>query len=144
MSKFTLLTVTLLLCFKAATAAAQTTLMKPGLWEIILTNQVANKDSRQIFTSRSCYSAADIASAQRSLPMQGEMGMKCTLKDYKLVGADAKWQVSCVGKASTLSGMTSVKFAAEKYQGQALLNSKAGGKAIKITQKIQATRISNC
>jgi len=134
----------LLFSLQAAPVAAQTAPMKPGLWEIIVTNQVPGKDAKRVMTSRICYSAMDIASPSRSLPMQGEFGMKCTVKDYKVAGADAKWQVSCTGKAGSAYGPSSAKFAVEKYEGQATLSSQSGGKLSKVAQTIIGIRISDC
>lgn len=135
---------TLLVTVHAVLAVAQTAPMKPGLWEINVTNQVPGKDAKRVMTSRICYSAMDIATPTRSMPMQGEFGMKCTQKDYKLTGVDAKWQVSCTGKTGSVSGTSQAKFAAEKYEGQATLTSQSGGKSSKVAQTILGTRISDC
>ncbi|NJR72087.1 MAG: DUF3617 family protein [Gammaproteobacteria bacterium] len=133
-----------LVLLKAAPATAQTVPMTPGLWEVNVTSQVPGKDAKQVMTSRICYTAMDIATPSRMLPMQGEFGMKCTAKNFKITGADAKWQASCVGKAGTVSGATTAKFEAENYQGQATLTSQVSGKSTKIAQTIAGTRIANC
>ena len=123
---------------------AQTQPMKSGLWDVVVTNEITGKVPRQVTTSQFCYSAKDIETPMRSMPPQGDTGMKCAVKDYKIEQGSATWQVSCSGKSGSLSGKTSAMFAPERYEGQASLTSLAAGKSSKVTQTIVAKRISAC
>lgn len=123
--------------------------MKPGLWEINVTNQTVGKDAKRMTTSQICISAADIESGLRALPPQQDFGMKCVSKDVKLAGdaatgRTAKWQLACSGKAGTLAGPGTITLKSESYEGQANLVSQAGGKSSKVTQTIAAKRLANC
>ncbi len=123
--------------------------MKPGLWEINVTNQTVGKDAKRMTTSQICILAADIESGIRALPPQQDFGMKCATKDYKLTGdaakgITAKWQLACTGKAGTLNGPANITLKPESYEGQADLMSVAGGKTSKVAQSIAAKRVAGC
>ena len=88
----------------AAASAATASVMKPGLWEIAVVIDVAGTNSRRTVTSRSCYSAADLTSAARVLPVQREVGLKCANRDVKAQGDAVSWAVACTGQGGSMAG----------------------------------------
>ncbi len=139
-----LLLAAIFLVSHSGVGVAQTATIKPGLWQFSVTNQAVGKDAKRKMESQICYSAADVESSARSMPPQHEFGMKCSVKDYKLTGNTANWHVSCTGKTQAYSGLTTVTFKPDSYEGQATLVSQSSGKGVKINQTIEAKRISGC
>jgi len=129
-------------------AAATASVMKPGLWEIAVVIDVAGTNSRRTVTSRSCYSAADVTSAARVLPLQREAGLKCENRDVKAQGAVVSWAVACTGQGGSMAGKGTLTLGADSFAGQASLvtktDAKTGAKSQKVQQSMAARRLGEC
>ena len=134
----------------AATAADAVTagVMKPGLWEIANVIDVAGTDSRRTITSRSCYSAADVTSAARLIPVQREVGLKCENHDVKAQGDAVSWAVACTGQGGSMAGKGTLTLGANGFAGQASLvmktDAKSGAKSQKVQQSMAGRRLGEC
>jgi len=130
---------------KAAPAApAPAPVMKPGLWEVAIAEQVPNTNSTRTTTARVCYSADDLKVIDRVVPPQREFGMKCENREIKARGADVTWKIVCTGKEASTNGAATMTLAAESYSAHAKLDAKSKGKASKVEQSITGKWISDC
>lgn len=129
-----------------STVAADATvgMMKPGLWEIANVIDVAGTNSRRTVTSRSCYSAADVKSATRLLPVQREVGLKCENRDVKAQGDAVSWVIACAGQGGSLAGKGTLTLGADSFAGQASLVAKTGAKSQKVQQSMAGRRLGEC
>lgn len=124
--------------------AASAPLIKPGLWEIVNAIDTAGSGVKRTVTARACYSADDVKSAERIVPLQREAGMKCENRNIKQQSAIVDWQVACTGKEGSRSGAGRLTLTDESFTGQASLEAKGKGKPIKITQSISGKRLGDC
>ena len=132
----------------AATASANAGVMKPGLWEIAVVIDVAGTNSRRTVTSRKCYSAADLTSAARVIPVQREVGLKCENRDVKARGDAVSWAVACTGQGGSMAGKGTLTLGADSFAGQASLvaktDAKTGAKSQKVQQSMAGRRLGEC
>ena len=128
----------------AASAQGQA-VMKPGLWEIVTVNETPGSPTKRTVTARACYSADDVANLPRVLPQQREFGMKCELRDPKVQGTSATWQVACTGKDGSMSGPAKMSMGPDSYTAEADLQlKKPGAKPVKVAQKVSAKWLEAC
>ena len=132
----------------AAAAVGSAGAMKPGLWEIAVVIDVAGTNSRRTVTSRSCYSAADVANAAQVLPVQREVGLKCENRDVKAQGDAVSWAVACTGQNGSMAGKGTLTLGADGFAGQASLvmksDAKTGAKSQKVQQSMAGRRLGEC
>ena len=132
----------------AVAADITSSVMKPGLWEIANVIDVAGTTSRRTITSRSCYSAADVTSAARVLPVQREVGLKCENRDVKVQGDAVSWAIACTGQGSSMAGKGTLTLGADGFAGQASLviksDAKTGAKSQKVQQSMAGRRLGEC
>ena len=128
----------------AVKADATDGVMKPGLWEIANVIDVAGTNSRRTVTSRSCYSAADVTSAARMLPVQREVGLKCENRDVKAQGGAVSWVIACTGQSGSMVGKGTLTLGADSFAGQAALVAKTGAKTQKVQQSMAGRRLGEC
>jgi len=127
----------------ASAAGAMT--MRPGLWEITVTNQATGAESRQTIVSRYCFAAADVSDLARVLPRQREPGMKCENRDVRPRAGKASWQVACSSADGSLYGPAEVTFAVTSYAGKAELEHKRkGAKAEKVSSVLSGKWVEAC
>jgi len=126
-------------------AAAGTAAMRPGLWEITVSNQAAGAEERRTIVSRYCFSATDISDVARTLPRQREPGMKCENRDVRPQAGKVSWQVACSAPDGTLGGPAEAAFEAKSYAGKAELeHKKKGAKAEKVTSTLSGKWVEPC
>jgi hypothetical protein len=125
----------------AATAAVA---MRPGLWELSITEQAPNSASKRTAVSRLCYSAEDVKTPARVIPQQHGFGMKCDNLEPKADGSSLAWKVACKSKEGSTSGAATMTLGADSYSGQAKLDSRLNGKAGKLEQTITGKRVGDC
>lgn len=118
--------------------------MKPGLWAIANVIDVAGTDSRRTVTSRSCYSAADVTSAARLLPVQREVGLKCENRDVRAQGDAISWSIACTGQGGSMAGKGTLTLGADSFAGQASLVVKTGAKSQKMQQSMAGRWLGEC
>ena len=132
----------------AAADAVAAGVMKPGLWEIANVIDVAGTNSRRTITSRSCYSAADVTSAARLIPVQREAGLKCENRDIKAQGDAVSWAVACTGQGGSMTGKGTLTLGVDSFAGQASLivktDAKTGAKSQKMQQSMAGRRLGEC
>ena len=130
----------------ASAAAADVTagVMKPGLWDIANVIDVAGTNTRRTITSRNCYSAADVKSAARLLPVQREVGLKCENRDIKAQGDAVSWVITCTGQSGSMVGKGTMTLGADGFAGQASLVAKTGAKSQKVQQSMAGRRLGEC
>ncbi len=129
-----------------AFAAAQ---MKPGLWETTAVIEMPAVLKKVNTTIRSCYTADDIKNPQRLIPVLHEVGMKCEIKDYKLVGETASFKETCTDKATTMSGSGTMAMKADSYAysanlEQKPLDPKSADKVVKVKETLTGKHIGDC
>jgi hypothetical protein len=132
----------------AQTAPAPATfaapLMKPGLWEVSITEQTPPSTNKRTITARSCFSADDVKVIERVLPQQRDFAMKCQNREVKAKGADVSWKVVCTGKEAASSGAATMAIGAESYAAQAKFDVKSKGRASKAEQAITGKWVGDC
>lgn len=127
----------------AGTAGAQSVAMKPGLWEISIAEHAPATATTRTTTARVCYSADDVKSVERIVPVQRTFGTKCDNRDIR-AGAKVSWNIVCKGKDGNSAGTASMVPATETYAAQALLEVKTKGKESKVEQTITGKRVGEC
>lgn len=125
----------------AAVVAPQ---MKPGLWEIVILNEIVGSTNKRSVTSRVCFSADDVKSLDKIIPPQREFGTKCDRRDVKVQGDNVTWHIACTSKESSFTGASQATFTGDAYSGAAKLDVKAGGKPSKAEQKFSGKWIGEC
>jgi hypothetical protein len=129
----------------AAPAYAQTEPMRPGMWEVVVSNETPGVDGKLSTTSRTCYGAADLKVIQSVLPRQSDFGAKCTMKDYKFADKTASWVLNCTTKSGgSLTGPSTITLNGTDYAGSAQLVSKEGAKTKKVNQTLVGKRVGDC
>ena len=123
--------------------------MKAGLWEVVAVVEKPAVLQKINTTSRYCYSADDVKNPQKLVPFQHEVGMKCEVKEFKLVGETASWKESCADKTASLSGTGSMTMKVDTYTytaalEQKSLDPKAADKPYKVTEKLSGKHIGDC
>ena len=143
--KIVLAVVGVSLSFAASVAQASPAQMKPGLWEITVVNQAPGTTNRRSTVSQVCYRAEDFKVPQKLLPPQGDFGMVCDAKEYKVAGDKATWRAVCTGKGGkSVSGLSEMIATATSYSGSANVESKADGKTSKLKQTLSGKRLGEC
>ena len=128
-----------------AASAVAAALVKPGLWEITVIDEVPGSNTSHSAVSRLCFSAAAASDIRQILPPQQEPGMQCTNREPTLNGREAAWQITCVGKGMTLGGAGSLNLAGGGYQGRAELDRTASGsKPSKVVQTMSGRWLEDC
>ena len=131
-----------LLLFTAAPAAlAAPPEMQPGLWEISSKMESPGMPRMPPQVMRHCYTKKDLEDAQRTVP-RGE-DKSCQVRDYKLQGNTATWNIECKGETS-MTGSGTMTFAAQAYSGSMKSRSRHDGRTIEMTQSWSAKRIGDC
>ncbi len=135
-----------LLMAHSAFAAAP---MKPGLWETTAVIEMPAVLKKVNTTIRSCFTADDIKNPQRLIPVLHEVGMKCEIKEYKLVGDNASFKETCTDKTTTMSGAGSMVMKADSYSysanlEQKPLDAKSADKVVKVKETLTGKHIGEC
>ncbi|MCE1170154.1 MAG: DUF3617 domain-containing protein [Azovibrio sp.] len=124
--------------FTLPTFAAQPA--KAGLWEYSFRMEMPGMPT-QPMTHKVCQSAQDMEASP--VPQDDH----CKLKNYKLSGNTATWQVECQGEAGEkMSGEGSVTFQNDSaYSGETRMRIQAKGQpAMEMKQKFSAKRVGDC
>lgn len=128
-----------------APATSAAAVMRPGLWEITVSNQPAGAEGRRMVVSRYCFAATDVGDLARVLPRQRESGMKCENRDIRPQGEKVSWQVACSSAEGSLAGPAEATLGATSYVGKAELeHKKKGAKSDKVTSTLSGKWIEAC
>ena len=131
------------LCILSATAVAEP--MKPGLWEITVTNEMTGMPVKQPpVTTRQCYKPEDVKDPQRMVPRQSDPKFKCDTKDYKMSGDTASWNLACNGQGMAMTGKGSMTMKAESYTGSSSMEMNVAGQNMKMAQTMNGKRVGEC
>ena len=119
--------------------------LRPGAWEISTVIEFSNASTRKNVTSRLCYSPEDVANPARVLPPQRGLGVKCLASDVKAGGTTGiAWKLTCEGKDGAMNGTGTMKPGPTAYSGEVRLERKAGGKIVRVDEKISAKWVGAC
>lgn len=119
--------------------------MKPGLWEVTVTSDIAGMPVKQPpVTVRQCYRPEDVKDPQRMVPRQADPNFKCDTRDYKLSGNTATWNLACSGNGMTMTGKGSMTMKGDSYSGTNSMDMNMSGKAMKMSQAMSGKWVGEC
>jgi hypothetical protein len=130
----------------ASTAGAAPPMMKPGLWETIVSVEMSGvpgmpkgMQSAPPTTVRHCYRASDTKDLRGTLPKQSN----CEIANWKESGKTVTWTMNCGGpSAMTMTG--SMTYAGDSYSGVGKATMNMGGQSMQMTQNFKARRVGDC
>ena len=119
--------------------------LKPGSWEISTVVEFSDTSTQKTITSRLCYSPEDVASPTHVLPPQRGLGVQCLASEVKAGGQTGiAWKLACKGKDGPMSGNGTMKPGPTAYSAEVRLERKAGGKVLKIDEKVKGRWLGAC
>lgn len=129
----------------AVPAAHAASPMKPGLWEITVTNDISGMPVKQPpVTVRQCYRPEDVKDPQRMVPRQSDPNFKCDTRNYKLSGDTATWTLACSGSGVNMTGKGSMTMKGDSYSGASSMEMNMAGKTMKMSQTMSGKRVGEC
>lgn len=116
--------------------------MQPGLWEITSEMDMPGMPMKlPPQTVQHCYTAADLAQGQNSVPQSGDSN--CKMTDYKVSGNTATWTMECTGPTA-MHGTGTMTSTATSYSGSMHSVMQGPGGNTEMTTHWQAKRIGEC
>lgn len=114
--------------------------MQPGLWEVTTRMEMTGMPVKMPpITIRHCYTRQDLDKGS-NVPQSDDRN--CKVKDYKLKGDTATWNIVCTGKnAMTGAGTMTVK--STSYTGKMQFTMKDGESANAVTH-LSGKRVGDC
>jgi hypothetical protein len=124
-------------------AIAQAPNMRPGLWEITMTNEMPGMPAaaQKPFVSRSCVKPEQAKDPQQVLPRDARSKGETT--DYKTVGNTATWKMSCTGEQAA-KGTGKITWRGDSYEGLNVIEMGQGGQTMTMSQKYVGRRVGDC
>lgn len=115
--------------------------MQPGLWEITSKMEMPGMPRMPPQVMRNCYTKKDLEDGRRTVPQSGDKN--CEIRDYKLQGNTATWNMECKGEAA-MTGSGTMTLGAQSYTGSMKSRTKQGGKTIEMNHSWSARRVGDC
>lgn len=128
-----------LILSQAALAAPN---MKPGLWELTMSTEMAGMPAaaQRPFTMQRCYRPGEMKDPRATIPQKNP---NCQFSDWKESGHTVSWKISCTGKMP-LSGSGSVTYSGTSYSGSARLHMSHDGQPMELMHKYTGKRLGDC
>lgn len=117
--------------------------MQPGMWEITTKMEMAGMEGMPAMppqTIRQCIKRADVQNGTATVP-KGDP--KCEMKNYKVQGNTATWQVECKGE-NPMSGTGTVTYSGNSYSGKTQFSMKEEGQTMTMSHAFNGKRIGDC
>ncbi len=115
--------------------------MRPGLWEITMQMEMPGMPMAMPATKvQHCYSASDVADAEKTVPTGQDGENPCRVSDYSLRGNTASWSMQC----ENMSGKGSMTYSGDSYSGTTELQMQEEGMSQSMKQTISARRVGDC
>lgn len=125
----------------AVPALAAPTEMQPGLWEISSKLETPGMPKMPPQVMRHCYTKKDLEDTQRTVPQGADKN--CQVKDYRLEGNAATWNIECKGEAA-MTGSGTMTFGAQSYSGSMKSRTRYDGRTVEMNQSWSGKRIGDC
>ena len=124
-----------------ATFAASEAQIQEGLWEITTQTEIPGMPARPgAETIRTCYTKADVA--EGAMVPKGE---QCEVRNYRLSGSTANWDIRCAGKNAVTGSGTILFSSRTAYSGTLQLRLQADGQPeVRMNNSYAAKRVGPC
>ena len=122
--------------------------MKEGLYEMKVEMDMSGIPGmpkgmgNRTTTATHCVTAKDIEDGAAMRPGK-EAGGDCEVKDFKMSGDTASYQMVCKG-ATQMTADAKMTFVSNGYDMDLKMNMNQGGQVMNMNQKIQSRRVGDC
>jgi len=116
--------------------------MQPGLWEITTRMEMPGMPmTMPAQIKKHCYTKQDVESGIRTAPRADDKN--CVIKNYKVKGNTASWDVACTGKDG-FTGSAVATTTSTSYSGQMKMKMKHDGETMETTHLWIGKRVGDC
>ena len=132
------------LVLASSPVAAELPNLQEGLWEVTTKVEILGQSKGlPEYTAQRCLTKKDIEEGKGKLHQPDNRISKCAVKDYKVVGNKASWNIACSGdNPSTGSG--SVTYSGTHFAGTTKMIMGKKGEETEMTQTFSGKRIGAC
>ena len=124
--------------------AAELPNMQEGLWEVTTKVEILGQSKGPPeYTAQRCLTKKDIEEGKGKLHQPASRISKCEVKDYKVAGNKASWNIACSGDNPT-TGSGSVTYSGTGFAGTTKMKIGNKGQETEMTQTFSGKRIGAC
>ena len=124
----------------ASPAAAQTSPMRPGQWEVTMQMEMPGMPMQMpAMKNARCVTQQEIDSPNRGLPSGSKNPNDCKMSDYKVSGNVVTWTMACTGQ-QPMTGSGELKFNGDTYDGLVKMMMDQQ----QMTMKMSGKRLGDC
>lgn len=117
--------------------------MQPGMWEITTKMEMTGMEGMPAMppqTIRQCIKPADVQNGTATVPKGDPM---CEIRNYKVQGTTASWQMECKGE-NPMTGNGTVTYSGNNYSGKTQFTMNQDGQSMTMNQSFNGRRIGDC
>ena len=125
-------------------ASADLPNMEEGLWEITTKVEYSGESKRlREFTLKHCFTKKDIEQGKGRMHQPDPHNKDCQVKDYKVEGNQASWNIVCGGNNPTI-GTGSVTYSGTSFEGTNKTIIGKQGQEKEVTETFSGKRLGPC